>query len=1278
MTMLLAKLLKRQSSVLQSYLPALMIALMTFSGFAQPRASAEATANAALQSNSILGSPVSVALTPSDLKQKLIVNTSIIYGDRMEYWADDEVGQFIFALLPPAVEAPVVEPDNTLDTGHQDGFAQDVDPAAESPEAPPAVAAKCIVVLHRMDSGSPVEVMTTTLESPSYPKFHLKLQPGLLTAGSYRLTAWLEDDNSNRGKEATWDFTKSNKKTDSPAFPRQGLSVQLQPLTDTRTLNIPVTLPIPLPKAAVKDVSELVLTRHGKIIPAQFKTLVTWGPGGSIRWAQAKFNASYEDGKAEGYTLQLRTASQTASSATAPAVRVEETTETITLDNGTLRLVVNRQTFSGIETAWYDATGKGNYKLDAPIIVSRGHDSGPFLMDERLVHFTAAADTSPSVTIEDQGSQSVTILATGWYTDRTKRVPPLCQYNVRLTLSAGQSMAKIDHHTIITFDTRLHKIRDLGFAINYTNGKQYAFGVDGQAITGELPQKKPIPPRRAGEQTTYAGVSMHQQTWDKAVVTNEKNEEVKGSKSDGWVATWADDQPVLSMSLMHVWQKFPKELEARNESIVVHAWPSNGKRVFSFEEELDLKNIYKFWGFHQHRMLDLSLTQDYYEKLDSLSATETRETRAEHALNGNGQGMTITTNMALHVSPAIKTTPDTVTQLASHRLADARLFELRPFASLDPSWNAESGALEPMAAVNPNYEEFEQTILSGLLAYGVSVEQGNEYGMFIWPDIHTYWLPDENRATLHRTWVNSHYHNVGNSWVLWFRSGDARMLRWARDNTMRYRDVATIAYAEPLPRENAIKFHIPGAMYHNKGCTPWGSETHGMIRRDTHAGLYGHWVDPDAHLWAWLIDGETRGHDLYNLWVQSLKTYGYMHRGVRREANTTIAVLVNAYEFTGDPDYLPAIHNLGYTLRTKEPLPKQNPGPMWHPLWINRYYQLTRDPAYVPFILEHGHDPYMGNTWNLALAAQAYELSGDASYLTQHLRRVEDFPRQVYREKGAAYDYYGMGPGPLGMNWGEMGVGSFMRAINKAGIQSIPKDLEEPIGGTPLAFSRKAYTVLLGWSRQGGELNINTLAMGIEGDAHRGVWIASDSQGNELASTPTGQAHRQRYTNTLQVKPDSLTTLRLNGYGGINMNTTGFDAQAGLLDADTHYMTSQAYFHMQPLGDASPVTFNFSASNRAAGRRAFCNVQIKDANGKIIITQSFSRMFDVKEAQLTIDPKQHPLPWVVDLMGAMSYRIESATPRWLIAPTVKDLNTIKPIVERDISGITAAISPQGK
>jgi hypothetical protein len=1239
----------------------------------------------AVPEDRVIGAVRVVPTQALDNRILAVTKAPTIFGDRKEYWADDESGQLYVSFLSlrpaatapaaaastaPAVTAAAKAPVAVDNEGEPLPAADEAVSAGVSPQAEQAVAGLLVVQIAFVNAGGNAAgkvVDRVQVADPTSYKSHVLINTAKLAAGDYQATAWLEDKAGQKLGEATWTFKKSTRVSQKPAMPAGGLAISLEPIEMKSRVSVPMGMTVPLPRGLVKEVSELRIEKNGKLVPAQFTVNARWSAGGSVRWAYVRFNADYQAGVAEGYRLVHRPGNETAGVAAqgqaAFAVKVTEEKNQIVVDNGTIRFAVRRSGYNGFDRMWYDPSGKGAYNLDAPVVKAANEDAGPYLIDQRLVWLSSTNDKESRVEIEEAGPTSVTILASGWYTAVGRARGRLCQYQVRMTLGAGQSAVRVSYNTIITYDTKTNRLKDVGFGIPIVGASRFAVGIDGKPFAGEVPQGDPAPTRKVEPIPARPAVFMHQQTWDKAVVSNGAKPLFEGNKSDGWILVNPGSGAVgMQVTLKDIWEKFPKELQARHNAVVVHKWPKNGKRVFTSEEELAAKNIYKFWAFHQHPFLDLNLPNDYYEALKGMGQ-EVFESRPEHAMNGNGQGLTIGNEFEIRFMPIMQDPgAEPLASLASEALDWARLVEQKPVAVLPMEWSALTGAVEPMVAYDRDkpLKHLEEAILNGFLSYARSVERGQEYGMWIWPDTHTYWIIKENRANLHRVWQNSHYHQAGNAWVMWFRTGDRRMLKWARENSDHYRNVSTISYAEKTAAGFwSIPFHQPGGMYHCKGCTPWGSEDTGMIRRDTHAGIYGHWIDPDAHVWAWLMDGEQRARDLFHLWLDTTKQHGTLVSGSRREANNTLAMAVNAYEATLDPDLIPMIWTLGLSLRTKEPLEKQFPGPMWHPLWINRYYHLTRDPEYVPFILKYGRMPHLGDTWCLALSALAYELSGDKTYLTQQFSRIREFPRNYYRAEGDPYDWYGPGPGPLGMRWSEMSLGIFAKALKDAGIDAIP-DVNPERTTAPLSGGRKFESVVYGYFAKPGEVEVRANASGVEGDANRGVVNINDMAGKNLVSTPFGQANLIRSVSKFQVPADGMAVIRFDGYGTLGMPVVGPDAQATILRNGVGYRGTSIAGYLVPVGETGETKIRIAAVNSPAIERMVTSAVIKDANGKVFVRAQLAAPFEIKEQTFTVDPKIHPTPWLLDLSGACALVLDGPTPGWVLGLTKEDLKVMVP------------------
>ena len=1108
-----------------------------------------------------------------------------VVGDRFEYWADDPIGQFV-AIGGRAEQAG---------KGSQLRISLRPEDAAGERAAPIA-----------------------SLAIPEVAAAAFSVDMTQLDGGRYVVEAILESaPGSSALKAAEFRFAKTDRRTPSTAFPADGVPLALEQQSHRPDAVWPVRCGVPLPLGTVTDTSRLVVLEDGQRIPAQITTRATWHVGGSAKWIHVDFRGRYHSGKPAKYRLALLPA-------TAPALKTplqcQQTDDQITVDTGTVRFLVNRRQFKGVETAWVAPKQDGHYDLDHPVMSG---SAGPYVVDGRLIRFDAANDKNVRVEIEEQGPERVTIVASGWYVNPEGRVEPISMFKTRITAFAGQPLVRISHHTIITFDTRLERLADVGFEIGVPGATRYRWGYDGETHIGDLP---PAP----------QAVALHQYRYDhlRLLGVSEKSASAKptsGKTSDGWFsalgAEFAD--PAVHVLLRDVWQKFPKEVEISRQGVALHFWPKHGIRAFQLQDELAIANIYKFWCFHQNSLLDLNLPSDYYDRLSNQYRDETFECRPEHALNGNGQGLAIGNEFALLFRP---------TAAAESVPAEAAMFQDDPTALADPQWNAATGAMGKIAAADrEHFGELEQAMEQGFLSYTRSVERGRDYGMWNYADTHTIWHVAENRADLHRVWQNSHYHQVGTSWLMTFRTGSSALLRWARKSTDHYMNVDTINYVRP---DQPLKGHkTAGAMYHCKGLTHWGSEAYGMVRRDGHADPWGHWVDPDAFLWSWYIDGNPRAKDVYDLWAEAIRTYGLPLANTRREVNTSLAIALTYYQSSWDAAVLPFIIEMGHALRWLEPLDKQNPGPLWHPLWINRYYGQTRDPDYPDFILKYARMPQLGDTWTLPLAALAFDLSGDATYLTQHLARLNQFPKLFYRAKNDPYDWYGVGPGALGSHWAYMSWPTMAAALPQAAITSLERSPEEIVGQMPLARGDaknprsppSALVLALKSEDRPFELRIEAVSLGgdlVETNVR--VIAPSGKLVREIAIPRTGAS---AYRSVESLPADGETGMYRVEFrcreAAVSMPVTNLEAEAILWPKNEVVRGQWLVGELFLAEGKSPIEMRIAATSDSMP----LNYSIAAADGKVVAAGSLFKPRDQTDVRIMLDPARHPLPWRIEVVG---------------------------------------------
>ncbi len=1158
----------------------------------------------------------------------------MLWGNRHEYWADDVNGQF-FALLAPPQEG--IE-------GH--------------------------TVSIYLKSGDKVLAQVTQPAEDHRISFLVRMSN--LPVGSYNVEAALVAQDGKRASAAEFAFTRTDKTNPVVRIPEEGIPVVLEAQSFLGDAAWPVRTGIPLPINAVMDASRLALFEDGRRIPAEIRPRATWCPEGSVQWIHLDFLGRYRDGEACEYRLKLLPAADDGK-ARPSALKVSTSPEMIAVDNGYVQFTVSRREFSGIEDWQVDLTGRSRYlaKDRAPQV-----PIAPYLVDEKDQRFEP--DASSEVVIEEQGPVKVIIAATGWYTNPQSAEKRLCKYATRITVYAGEPMIRFSHQTYITYDTRTKQLADLGFHLpHYWGAKFFQLGADGRTIEGTLP-KSPA--------TAY----LHQDRWDHFRIAGTATP-AEGKTSDGWFSllSAAPGQPGTRMTIfLHdIWQKYPKEVEMDSTGLTLHFWPKHGTTTFSREEELDIRNLYKFLCFHHGALLNLQTPMCYVEKFDELANARVdgggwwRESEQDATKSANGQGIVISNDFALVFSD--ETAKDG--PLAGLPAQVAKLVEFDPTALAAPEWNAASGAFGSMApADRENFPDMEDAIEKGYLSWARSIERNNDYGMFNYADTQTIWIVPENRPSLHRVWQSSHYHNVGTTWMLWYRSGSPDLLRWARKNTDHWMNVDMCNYVDA---DNPIKVrdHELGGMQHIGWKQHWASSASGEAWGQ-YRGTTGHFIDPDAALRCWYLTGNARAKEAYGFW-----TDGYQKRlsglifGFARETNTTLAYVISNYQATWNPALLAVIYGNGWSLRSVRPLETQRPGPLWYPLWINRYYDQTRDPEYVPLILKYA-DMWTNDesTWTLGLCGLAYTLTGDRKFIDKQFPHVSAFPRMYYRNEGHPYDWYAYGPGPLGENYAGMSWGYFLHVMGQAGVETLPDGVapetqilghttaQYPVGDRSTDARPGTLVVALKTGNEPAQIRMDGSAF--RGDIHNWHSRVTSPSGellHEVALPGPGAkvGVRGHHEEKLDIPADAEKGVyRIDiskAQGMLLAPATDMPFEAQVVDKNRQYASRRLLAWFWPGEARDPVTLTFTAVSYFKTNGSACSVRIEDANGKRHVDRSlWAFAEDGKSTTITLDPKVAPPPWKVDVVGLNHFTWDGAADFLLLATNKESFEPVLAAVRK--------------
>lgn len=909
-----------------------------------------------------------------------------VLSDRNVYWNDDGQGQFVVLLHKYDLTQPGLKAKITL-AGDKGAVG-----AAE----------------HQIDSTDPSNKLTFLLNTDA------------LTPGRYTLTAAIVGaDGATIGRTEPCTFTRENKSHPRMPIPPEGVPVEVHPQDVLPDASWPITTGIPMPFGTLRDPAELQLRENGKVVPAQWTVRSTWTPGTPtfVRWLALDFVAKYDGTKPREYRI-----TKAGNEKPAAGVHVEQTDQLITVQNGPMRFQVKRQGYNGIDVAWLDSDGNGRFGDNERLLnaAAAPGGAGPYLVDEKGVGYHAFNDTTAEIVVEEQGPVRVTILARGWYVNPKlpEEARRLCQFVTRITTYAGQPMIYFNHRTVLTYDTNEKMLADVGFRAGMTGAPRWLTSLDGAAAQGELPAKQ--------------SVWIHQERADRVRLVEGETDPARreGKHADGWLAA-SSPAGTAAVLLKDIWQKFPKELKADRQGLVLHFWPRHGRETFSEAEQLDWRNIYKCWFASQGRFLDMRFPKSYY---DALCQGKERpawdpENSVNKAYKSNGLGTAIGNEFAILLAPAATD--------ADALVRHARLFQLNPHALASPAWNVGTLVEAPMAARNDKRFPEAERVMNEDFPTGMfgMMEYLGDYGMWIYANTHNSWrqdLPD-----LHRVWQHSHYQHVGGSWLLYFRGNSPGLLRWARAQSDNYMDVGIINYADP---QKPIRSHVAGAMHHCKAFVPWGSAPFDMELHDVDIGIWGHCIDPDAYLYRYYIEGNARAWDLYKLWGTAIHRGKLAIGGHGREAVNTFGMILNYYRATWDPQAIVywragAEGILEKPLETGIAIPSF---PVWYKTWAERYHELTRDERPIAAIknwIDAGYGHVAPNCF-------VYRMTGDRKYVDQFLWNVR---RAViaYRNPDDVLNGYSEYSGARRQET-LMQLPRFLEAAEAAGITTLEPDAKSP------------------------------------------------------------------------------------------------------------------------------------------------------------------------------------------------------------------------------------------
>lgn len=1247
-----------------------------------------------------------VPISQAEHDQRRYGNVTIdLLSDRYEYWANDRAAQMVTFLFSDVDGNGVTDYLSGMFLGDSRAVLR--------------------LELHEQSSTVPlgsVEIGGGVLS----PKLEFLVDLGSLMPGRYRVTASVRDGNGTERVRTERSIAKLSVIEPQPPFPDDGLRLVVPPLSvagATPSTSYPMTTGVPLPRGTLIDPSRLALYENDVHVPAQFTARARWQKEGSLKWVGLDFTARWDGTTPRSYRI-VRLGETAAASAPADVLSVVEESEAYVIDTGAARFEIGRTRFTGIQRAWvrrhrdhhdrhrHDGDDDRNHDRRRPHgdrvrLVLEG-TGGPYIVDENGTLYAAAYDPTPEMTLEENGPRRVTVRASGWYTSQTGQ--KLCRYVTRLSAFAGEAQVRVQHHTIVTYDTNSStRIADAGFDLRTAyRFHRWRAGGDGIVHEGR---------GLAAGESIYIHQDKHDRFRLRSGGASLGTAIAEGRRADGWLALDHGHTGVV-VFLRDMFQRYPKEIEVTRENahavapgttsrVVVHFWPRHGEDTFSDAEELTRENISKLLWAHEGKFLDLKAPQRVLDELrrlhDSNGPDKGWDADQATFMAGfaNAQGVAFGGTFVVELNHGHASDEALVARAALHQQA--------PHALPPGDWNAATGVEERLSGRDPaRFPAAERLLELSFPGYQrYIVDNSGDYGMWIYGNVHNAIDPARGVPLLHRLRQNSHYRNVFAAWLLYLRGGDPEMLRWARANTDNYQDVGIIHH-DKVDSAGGIE----GDIYH-VGFVPWGSGA------DTSGAA--HWADISGPLLNYYLTGDGRGWDVVTEWGRALARKGRVvaappapkpceawgNDTYLRNHVTAMGELLRYYQATFDPQALVQIHEISRQL-LEQPWECMFFGggfTIFHSQWFMRYWHQTRDPRLVNRMLA-----WHAAVGDVSLSANAflYELTGDTRYLSALLPTFYDEARVLYDDPTDRFHGYSFVAINASTFWLQEAP-YFMRALTDAGMAEAQGQrevtavhkmssnaLSQASAFPPAGWSNASLSVLILPDRDfdivlggltghlpgpGGEYYVyappappdpafwflDAQRLPVSGSftgnptqfpiaRHVSVGVVDDLYRLECVGYCPFKTPVSRYADAPGVRPYEALVLKRTRYSN------------GNVFPDFQWGGDRVLYYLRPVDPNQVVHLEIEASPASNPHEAApAYVRLEDRDGRILVDTSLFHYGQRRTTGvLALDPRIHPMPW--RLYASSRYgpqvRLVGQPDELLLGLTPEDIDAVAGAVNR--------------
>jgi hypothetical protein len=323
----------------------------------------------------------------------------------------------------------------------------------------------------------------------------------------------------------------------------------------------PVTNGVPLPKGLIKDTSELALRlpNGGEDLPACFTVINTWPEDGSARWVLLDTQVDAPAGQSAKFNLVKRTPLPKPPKPLPGKLDVKDAADSISVDTGAVSFTVSKKGFRLFESLSVD----GKQVLGAP--------AGGLTAVVDGKSYTSGADATAEVTVEESTPMRVAILAKGKLASGGKTT---FDYRVRIHAYRGRPEIKLVATVINKFGNRNNpnKVSDISLELPLavipewrSLTRAFTFGTDkAEPVSGNV----------------FKSAFVNVDSSDSFVLGGDAKGSGKCKSTKPLTLGWGDltrGNVGIAAGVRRFWENWPKAIEATNNALIVHLYPSMQK-----------------------------------------------------------------------------------------------------------------------------------------------------------------------------------------------------------------------------------------------------------------------------------------------------------------------------------------------------------------------------------------------------------------------------------------------------------------------------------------------------------------------------------------------------------------------------------------------------------------------------------------------------------------------------------------------------------------------------